>query len=207
MIEPALETYLDSLLPARNPVLVEMEERAGKEDFPIVGPKVGRLLFILTRLARARRVLELGSGFGYSACWFAQALSAGGEVHLTDASAQNLDQARDYLRRAGLADKARFHQGNALELIDQMSEPFDVVFSDVDKEDYPQTIDKVARVLGAGGLFVTDNALWYGKVVQTPPPDAATAGVVEFNRRLANDQRFDTAIVPLRDGLAIALKR
>jgi caffeoyl-CoA O-methyltransferase len=206
IVDPSIEEYLDSLLQDQDSVLQNMERLAKEEEFPHVGPHVGKFLFLLTRMSRARSVFEMGSGFGYSAVWFARALPPDGVVHLTDPSRKRLDQAGDFLEKAGLKERARFHQGDALEIIDRMDGPFDIVFNDVDKEAYPATIDKAARVLRPGGLFVTDNALWYGKVTREPSPDQTTAGVVEFNKRLVADHRFDTVFLPLRDGIALSLR-
>jgi predicted O-methyltransferase YrrM len=166
---------------------------------------VGRLLFILVQSMKARRVLELGSGYGYSALWFARALPGNGEVHLTDWSEENLRSARRYLDRAGLLAKARFHHGNALAIIDRVKGPFDIVFNDIDKEHYPVVVDKAFRVLRPGGLLISDNALWEGKV-HRKRVDATTRGVQEYNQRVFAHPRLQTVILSLRDGLSLSLK-
>ncbi|NLH48042.1 MAG: O-methyltransferase [Myxococcales bacterium] len=206
IVQPDIEKYLATVRSPSVPPLAEMEAWAAAHDFPIVGPDVGRLLFILARFAGARRVLELGSGYGYSAFWFALALPPDGEVHCTDQSADNRDRARDYFRRAGMEGKLHFHVGEALSLARGIQGPFDIVFSDIDKEDYPAAIATATTLLRAGGLFVTDNALWYGKVA-APEPDAPTRGVLRFNQSLAADSRYETVILPLRDGLSVAVKK
>ena len=206
IVQADIEKYLAAVRSPSDPLLTELEALAAARGFPIVGPDVGRLLFILARFAGARRVLELGSGYGYSALWFALALPPDGEVHCTDQSAENRDRAREYFRRAGMEAKLRFHVGEALSLARGIQGPFDIVFNDIDKEDYPAAIETAAPLLRNGGLFVTDNALWYGKVA-APEPDAPTRGVSRFNQLLAADSRYETVILPLRDGLSVALRR
>ena len=206
IVDPKIERYLEKLLPAADSVQREMEHRAFVEDFPIVGAHVGRLLFILARSMKARRILELGSGYGYSALWFGRALPENGEVHLTDRSEENLMSARRYLRRAGLLAKARFHHGDALSIIDRIKGRFDMVFNDIDKERYPEVVDKAVRILRPGGLLVTDNALWKGNVHRTRV-DAATRGVQKYNHRVFTHSQLQTVILPLRDGVAISLKQ
>ena len=114
IVAPRIEAYLQDLQPESDPILAEMERLAAGRDFPIVGPQVGALLALLTRATGASRVLELGSGFGYSALWFARALPDDGTVQLTDFSAAALDEARTFLDRAGQLTKARFHAGDGL---------------------------------------------------------------------------------------------
>ena len=200
-----IAAYLDQQIPERPPVLAEMEAYAAVKDFPIVGPLVGRYLYQTALVSGARRVLELGSGFGYSAYWFALALGGKGKVTLTDSSDDNLSRAKEYLQRAGLETKFKFQVGDALEFARGIDKHFDIVFNDIDKEAYPDTIDLAAERLHPGGLFITDNLLWSGRVCD-PDPDAATQGVLEFTRRLYADPRFFTTIVPLRDGLAVAVR-
>ena len=207
IVEPAIERYIESLRESPGQVLGEMEALARERGFPIVGPEVGRLLFVLARSCGAGRILELGSGFGYSACWFARALAPDGVVHLTDRSSANLELAASLLGRAELGSRARFHPGDALELADQLGGPFDIIFNDVDKEQYPAVIERVIPLLRPGGLFITDNVLWKGQVAVEGAADATTEAVRRFNRRLAHHPELETAMVPLRDGLAICVKR
>ncbi|HOX43168.1 MAG TPA: O-methyltransferase [Myxococcota bacterium] len=207
IVHPSVEKYLEGIQPARDAVLADMEAEALRRDFPAVGPQVGALLGLLARSAGARRVLELGSGFGYSAVWFARALPDGGEVHLTDSSAELLESARGYLARAGLADRARLHLGEALGVARGLQGPFDLVFNDIDKEHYPEVVAPALRLLRPGGLLVTDNALWHGRVTQPARRDAATRGVRAYNRAVLSHPELSTVILPLRDGVAVSVKR
>ncbi|MGH9798559.1 MAG: O-methyltransferase, partial [Candidatus Polarisedimenticolia bacterium] len=173
--------------------------------FPIVGPLVGRLLQLLARGIGARSVFECGSGFGYSAAWFAPALPPGGRVVLTDGSAANCETARDFLGRAGLLERVEIRQGEALEQLRGETGPFDVIFCDIDKRDYPRLHPLLGSRLRSGGLFVCDNMLWYGKVAG-PDGDPDTEGIRELTRRLYADPGLETVILPLRDGVSVSLK-
>jgi len=163
IVHPDIETYLDSLDQPRDPVFREMERLAAERKFPAVGPQVGRLLFMLARTMGARNILELGSGFGYSAVWFGKALPPGGKLMLTDLDENNAALARRFWGQAGLEAEMTFLVGNALTLLMKQEGPFDIIFNDVDKEDYPDTIDPVYQRLRPGGLFITDNTLWYAR--------------------------------------------
>ncbi len=207
IVSAAIERYLDALRPTGDPLQAEMEARAAREGFPIVGAQVGALLALLARLIGARRVFELGSGFGYSTLFFARAVGAGGEVVHTDGSAALSADARSYLTRAGVAARVRFAIGSALELFAAEPGPFDLVFCDVDKEEYPRVPELALPRLRPGGLLVFDNALWHGRVTADPPADAATAAVQALNRQLADHAGFETVILPLRDGVSISRRR
>jgi predicted O-methyltransferase YrrM len=206
IVNPTIENYLADLRPARDDILIEMEELARKKEFPAVGPDVGMLLNILTRALNARSVLELGSGYGYSALWIARALGSDGRITCTDMDPGNAELARSFFARAGLQSRLTFMVGDALDLIDHLEGPYDIVFNDLDKEHYPAVIDKVAPRLRQGGLFITDNALWHGSVTEPDGADEQTSAVVAFNRRLKTDARFHTVILPLRDGVSLSVR-
>ena len=202
----AVDQYMLSLLPARDAILQEMEQQAEKRDIPIVGPAVGRVLYQYAKLINARKVFEMGSAIGYSTIWWAQAVGAAGEVFYTDGDPKNAEEARGYFQRAGLASRIRIAVGDALEQLSAQKQEFDIIFNDVDKEYYPRVLDLVAPRLRRGGLFITDNALWYGRVTETNPKEESTRAVREFNQRLYAMKEFFTTIIPLRDGLAVAMK-
>jgi len=207
IVHPEIEKYLEGFRPERSEVLREMEEKAMKEDFPIIGPDVGHLLYLLAKLSSARSVLELGSGFGYSALFFAQALPESGKIVCTDMDEENKRLAEQYFKRAGIIGQTEFILGDALKTAAELKKKFDIVYNDIDKEYYPHTIDIAYQRLRRGGLFITDNTLWYGRVLEEIPPDEATVGVNEFNRKLKADPRFEYSILPIRDGLTLAVKR
>lgn len=208
LVDPDVDRYLAKLAAHGDPVLEEMERVAASRDFPIVGPQVGRLLEALARAARAERVLELGSGFGYSAYWFLRGLPASGRLVMTEGSSENAASARAYLERGGFSGRFESHVGDGLAVARTLSGPFDIVFCDVDKQDYPQALPIARALLRDGGLLIVDNMLWQGKVLGAPPPgDRVTAGVVELTRLLAEATDFATTLVPLRDGVTVSVRR
>jgi predicted O-methyltransferase YrrM len=204
--ECAVDQYMLSILPARDAVLQEMEGQALQRDIPIVGPAVGRVLFQYARLINAKKVFELGSAIGYSTLWFARAVGEDGEVFYTDGDPKKADEASVYFRRAGVAERIHVGVGDALEQLALRQREFDIIFNDVDKEFYPRVLDLVPNHLRRGGLFITDNVLWSGRVTQENAQDENTRAIQEFNQRLYSMKDFFTTILPLRDGLAVAVK-
>lgn len=208
IVNPRIEEYLAGLYEDGDPVRREMEALARERRFPIVGPLVGRKLELLARAIGARRIFELGSGFGYSALFFARAVGPGGEVHGTELDEGNVRLAERFLERAGFRERVVFHHEDALAALRRVGGTWDLVFNDVDKDGYPGTIEPAYERLRPGGLFVTDNVLWSGRVLDgEDDASAETAGVREFTRRLLAHPGFLTAIDPTRDGVAVALKR
>jgi caffeoyl-CoA O-methyltransferase len=201
-----VDDYLYSMLPKRDEVLAEMEDYATENKIPIVGPAVARVLEQLALMINARKVFELGSAIGYSTIWWAQAVGENGHVVYTDGDSKNAERARGYFARAGVSKRVVVRTGDALEILSEEKQEFDIIFNDVDKDDYPRVLRLVAPRLRKGGLFITDNALWSGRVAEKNP-DATTKAILEFNRKLYDSKDFYTTIVPIRDGLAIALKK
>jgi predicted O-methyltransferase YrrM len=202
----AVDNYLYAMLPSRDEVLTEIEAEAAKRKIPIVGPAVGRILHQLALMIGAKTVFEMGSAIGYSTIWWARAVGEGGLVFYTDGDRKNADEARGYFDRAGVASRINVATGDALELLSEHKQEFDVIFNDVDKEDYPRVFRLAVSRLRKGGLFVTDNVLWSGRVAQKDP-DTTTKAILEFNRLLYSSQDLFTTILPIRDGVAVAIKR
>jgi predicted O-methyltransferase YrrM len=202
-----VDDYMYSLLPKREPVLQEMEDYASKHDIPIVGPAVARVLQQLALTINAKTVFELGSAIGYSTIWWAQAVSEKGRVIYTDGDPKNAERARGYFDRAGVSKRITLYTGDALEVLSEQKQQFDVIFNDVDKEDYPRVLRLISPRLRKGGLFITDNVLWSGRVAEKNPKESRTKAILEFNRLLYSSGDFFTTILPIRDGLAVALKR
>jgi len=201
-----VDDYLYSMLPSREEVLAEMEQYATEHNIPIVGPAVARVLQQLALMINARTVFELGSAIGYSTVWWAQAVGDSGRVIYTDSDSKNVERASGYFSRAGVTKRIELHTGDALEVLSEQKQEFDIIFNDVDKEDYPRVLRLVAPRLRKGGLFVTDNVLWSGRVAEKNP-DARTKAILEFNRKLYDSKEFYTTILPIRDGLAVAWKK
>lgn len=203
--QPDVDNYLYTLLPPRDEVLAEMEAEATKHKIPIVGPVVASFFKQLVMMTGAKTVFEMGSAIGYSTIWWARAVGEGGRVHYTDGDSKNAEKARRYFQRAGVADRIKVHTGDAIELLSEQKEAFDIVFNDIDKDDYPRVLRMVPPRIKKGGLFVTDNTLWSGRVVEKNP-DATTKAILEFNRELYKSKDFYPTIMPVRDGVAVAVR-
>ena len=202
-----VEDYLYSVLPPRDEVLAQMEAEAIKRKIPIVGPAVGRILQQLALISGAKTVFELGSAIGYSTMWWAGAVGEDGRVMYTDGDPKNAAEARGYFQRAGISDRITVKTGDALELLSEEKQQFDVIFNDVDKEDYPRVFRLALPKLRKGGLFVTDNVLWSGRVADEKNTEATTKAILEFNRLLYGSSELFTTILPIRDGVAVAVKK
>jgi caffeoyl-CoA O-methyltransferase len=205
ILAPAINAYLHNLLPQSDSVLSEMERIGQEKGFPIIGPLVGRLLCQLAQLTQARRIFELGSGYGYSAVWFSKGMAADGRIISTDGSAANARAARQFFERAGISSRVDFRVGDALTLLDQESGSFDIILNDIDKHEYPQAFEKAIPRLRKGGLLITDNVLWHGRVA-TGDQQPSTLGVLKFNQLAYGSPDVLTTIIPLRDGVAVSLK-
>ena len=206
VLSEALDNYLSNLMPARDEVLTEMEEKATVERIPIVGPLVGRVLYQMAVLSGARRVFEMGSAIGYSTIWLARAVGPEGRVYYTDGSEENAAQARSFIERAGVADRVVVQVGDALQLLEQNEGSFDLIFNDVDKHDYPRVFDLALPRLRQGGLLITDNVLWSGRVTEQSD-DRWTTAIQKYNRKAYGSDEIWTTIIPLRDGVAVSVKR
>ena len=212
--DPRVENYLYAVLPARGAVLLEIERQAKERHIPIVGPAVGRLLYQFARLIGARTVFEMGSAIGYSTIWWAMAVGEGGKVHYTDGSEKNANEAQGYFTQAGLADRIEVHVADALDFLEGRKEQFDIVFCDVDKHDYPHAGRLAMSRVRKGGLFIADNTLWKGKLayvagnpeLKPDPTDASANAVAELNRMLYESPDWFTTIIPLRDGVTVAVR-
>ena len=213
--EPKVENYLYAMLPERSATLQEIEQQGKERDIPIVGPAVGRLFYQYARLIGAKTVFEMGSAVGYSTIWWAMAVGEGGKVHYTDGSRKNADEARGYFARAGVAGRVEVHVGDALEILSERKEQFDILFLDIDKHDYPRAARMAPERVRRGGLFITDNTLWHGDVVYAAgnrdykpeqEPDQNTRAIVEFNELVYKSPDWYTTIIPLRDGVTVAMR-
>ena len=204
-----VEVYIDRLARRaveKDPVLKDMEQRARNPRFPIIGAEVGAILEILARARGAKRVFEVGSGFGYSAFFFARAVGANGEVHLTDFKQENLDEARVFLGRAGYKTTFRFHAGDAMASLERELEkaPFDVYLVDADKHRYPDYWKLIRPRLRKGDLVIADNLLWDGQTADPKITDPDTSGLRQFSELASSDPGIRFTLLPVRDGVGIA---
>jgi len=208
LFTPELAPYLDGLVPARHPELAKMEAVAAKADFPIIGPAAGQLCYLITRLTGARSVFELGSGFGYSTAWFARGVSenGGGVVHHTVWDEGLSARARLHLAALGLEPIVRFHVSEAVEALRQAAGPFDLIFNDINKEGYPASLPVIKSRLKAGGVLITDNVLWSGRIFDPADRSKDTEGIREFTRLVTSDPDWTVSVIPIRDGVLVARK-
>jgi predicted O-methyltransferase YrrM len=203
MYHSKLMAYLESLVPERDPVMQEMEAYAREVNFPIIGAAAGYYLYQIARLTGAKRIFELGSGYGYSTAWFAKAVreNGGGVVHHVVWHEDLSQKARGYLGRLGYDDIVQYHVGEAVETLSGTEGSFDLMFNDIDKNGYPASIPVIKSKLNPGGALLIDNMLWHGAVFDETDQSPDTAGVREVTRLLTTDPDFIATLVPIRDGV------
>lgn len=207
-----------AIAPEPDQVIERMHDRAERDSFPHVGPAVGGWLALLARTVDARRVFEFGSGFGYSAYWIARELPADGEVVLTEIDAEELDLARDYFERGGLADRARFEHGDALDVVEAVQGPVDLVLIDHQKDRYTEAFEAIRAKVPTGGVVAADNAVTAGHIDPAavralldggarPDASEASRGIAAYLRRIRDDPAFTTGLLPLGEGLSVSVRR
>lgn len=205
ILNSKIEEYLADLLPKRDEVISEMERYAKKHDVPIIGPVVARMIYLVAQISGAKRIFEMGSAIGYSTIWLARAAGPEAEVYYTDGDPANAARARGYFKRAGVENSIQIMTGDAVNLIDQVPGEFDLIFIDVDKNQYPDALRKAVPRLRSGGLLLTDNVLWSGKVTRKPT-DGRTRAIQQFNKLIYSSSELFPTIIPLRDGVAVCRK-
>ena len=205
ILNSSVEKYIEKLLPKSDGVLAEMERYAKKHDVPIIGPACGRLLYLVAQLSGAKRIFEMGSAIGYSTIWLARAAGTGAEIYYTDGNPENARRAKENFERAGVADRIQVLVGDALGHFDSTSGEFDLIFIDIDKHQYPEALQKASPRLKSGGLLITDNVLWSGRVT-AKATDVRTRAIQQFNRMVYASSELFPVIVPLRDGVAVCRK-
>jgi predicted O-methyltransferase YrrM len=212
IVPEPVERYLADLNRLSDPVLNEIARVNADANFSPIDPEVGGLLRVLATSIGASRILEIGTALGYSGIWLAGALPLGGTLLTMEIDRERAQKARDNFAKAGLANRVHVIVGDAGLTIAKVSGPFDLIFQDGHKPLYPVLLDRLVTLLRPGGLLVTDNVLWYGEVVpgfvdkpQHEPAD--TRAIIEYNKQLSAHPDLMTAIVPLRDGVAISVKK
>lgn len=204
-----VQEYLTSLVPPREPEMQKMEEIAEKNKFPIIGPACGYYCYQLARMTNAKSVFELGSGYGYSTAWFAKAVkeNGGGVVHHTVWDDDLSKRAQKHLSTLGLVDLVRFHNAEAVETLRQTQGAFDIIFNDIDKEGYPDSLPVTKEKLRHGGLLIIDNMLWHGQTLDPNDHEKSTEAIRRFTRDIINDLDWIVSLFPARDGMIVAYKK
>lgn len=211
ILNPQVDEYLAALISPRDQLLLDLEAQAGRERIPICGPQVGTLLSVLVAGTRPQRVLELGTAIGYSAIWIVRALSPfGGRLRTIELDPSMVTRARENLRRANLSDAVEVVHGAALDVLPSLTEPVEFIFIDAVKEEYPDYFPHVVRLLRPGGVLLADNMLLGGSVastkIKTGWSASARAGIRKFTDQLFAHPAMRTIILPIRDGLAFAVR-
>ena len=209
-----MNSYLEKIMPARPAELAAMEAYAEEHDFPIIGPLAGQLCHLVARLTGATRIFELGSGYGYSTAWFAQAVrenvrdghksSAGPVVHHTVWDVEASALAHKHMEAMGFNDLVNYHTGEAVEALTMTDGPFDIIFMDIDKEGYPDAMGEIQRKLRRGGVLIVDNMLWDGRLWNMDEMDAETRAIRKLAEMVNTGATWTPVIVPLRDGVLVA---
>ena len=204
-----VQEYLTSLVPPREPEMQEMEKYAENHDFPIIGPACGYYCYQLARMINAKSIFELGSGYGYSTAWFAKAVkeNGGGVVHHTVWDEDLSKRAAGHLSRLGRGDVVQYHVAEAVATLRQTDGPFDIIFNDIDKEAYPDSLPVSKEKLRPGGILIIDNMLWSGRIFDSKNHDKSTEAIRRFTRDITTDPDWIVSLAPVRDGMIVAYKK
>jgi len=204
-----LQEYLTTLVPPREPEMQVMEKYAGKNNSPILGPVSGYYCYQLACMLKAKSVFEMGSGYGYSTAWFAKAVkeNGGGVVHHTVWDEKLSKMATDHLTKMGYEDLIQYHMAEAVETLRQTPGPFDIIFNDIDKEAYPDSLPVIKEKLRSGGLLIIDNMIWHGQILDSNDHEKSTEAIRKFTRMITTDTDWIVSLAPLRDGMIVAYKK
>jgi predicted O-methyltransferase YrrM len=203
------QEYLATLVPPREAEIQRMEEYAKEKDFPIIGPICGYYCYQLARIIGAKSVFELGSGYGYSTAWFAKAVkeNGGGIVHHTVWDEDLSKRAAGHLSALGTEDVVKFHIAEAVETLRQTEGLFDIIFNDIDKEAYPDSLPVIKEKLRSGGILIIDNILWSGRIYDESNKDKSTEAIRRFVNDVTTDPDWIVSLTPMRDGMIVAYKK
>jgi predicted O-methyltransferase YrrM len=212
IVPDAVEGYLAGLNQLSDHVLVEVARSGAEQGLPLIDAEVGGLLRVLATAVSARRILEIGTAIGYSGIWLAGALPSDGMLFTMELDPERARVARDNFSRAGLSSRVNVIVGDAVRMLAKVSGPFDLIFQDSSKQLYGPMLNRLVELLRPGGLLITDNVLWDGEVipgfVSQPKRDAAdTRAIAAYNLQINAHPQLMTSTVPLRDGVAISVKR
>ncbi len=210
-----IQEYMTSLVPPRPAEMQKMERYAEEHDFPIIGPVAGYYCYQIARMTHALSVFEMGSGYGYSTAWFAQAVKENSEMQMNepgivyhvvwDEKLSNM--AREHLKNLGLGDFIEYRVAEANQTLREADGDLDLIFCDIDKDGYPAALDIIEEKIRPGGVLIIDNMLWHARVFDPNDHSAATEGVREFTRRITTSPNWIVSLAPLRDGMIVAYKK
>jgi len=206
---PDVQEFLIGLVPAREPEMQIMEKYAEEHNFPIIGPAAGYNCYQIARMINAHSVFEMGSGYGYSTAWFARAVqeNGGGVVHHTVWDEKLSKMAATHLSRLGYNGLIEYHVAEAVETLQTTTGPFDLIFNDIEKQAYPDSLPSIKQKLKSGGVLIVDNILWSGRVFDQADKSASANGIRELTRLITNDPDWIVSVLPVRDGLILAYKK
>jgi predicted O-methyltransferase YrrM len=209
LIPEYLMEYLDGLVPARPPEMQAMEAHAQEINFPIIGPTSGYLCYQVARMIGARRVFELGSGYGYSTAWFAKAVleNGGGEVFHVVWDEALSQEARQHLAVLGYNGMIHYHVGEAVQTLRETAGPFDLIFNDTNKDGYAASLPVISEKLRPGGVLIVDNMLWHGQVFEAGDKSPETTSVRKLTELLTHSPDWIVSLAPVRDGVVVAYKK
>ncbi len=206
-----IEAYADKMTTPETETLYQLARETNIKILRsrmLSGKMQGKLLQLISQMIKPKRVLEIGTYTGYSAICLAQGLSVDGQLHTIDNNPELEDIIRKYIKKAGLEKKIILHIGEAINIIPALDVSFDLVFIDADKENYIRYYEMAMEKLVKGGIIITDNVLWSGKVIKEPAAgDTETKSIIEFNNHVVNDTRTENLLLPFRDGLMIIRKK
>ena len=174
----------------------------------ISGTYQGRLLSVISKIINPKKILEIGTFTGYSTLCLAEGLDENGEIHTVDINEELFDLQRKYFKKSSFNNNITQHLGNALDIIPKLDRDFDLIFLDADKINYPKYLDILIVRLKKGGVLLSDNVLWDGKVLnEISQKDKSTKAIVKYNKLLNNRSDMDSVILPIRDGITISRKK
>jgi caffeoyl-CoA O-methyltransferase len=204
-----VQEYLAGLVPERPAEMVAMEEYAREKRFPIIGPAAGYFCYQVARIIGARNIFELGSGFGYSTAWFARAAkeNGGGTVYHTVWDQELSDMARGHLAALGFDGLVKYHVAEAVQTLRETPGRFDLIFNDIDKDGYPDSLPVIEEKLRPGGVLIVDNMLLHGRVFDEENESPSALGVRGITRLATRGDGWVTTVVPIRDGLLLAWRK
>lgn len=206
---PELLPYLDSLVPPRPEEMQKMEAYAKEHRFPIIGPASGYLCYQIARMGNAKKIFELGSGYGYSTAWFAKAVveNGGGVVQHVVWDKKLSQMAKEHLSVLGYENVVNYTIGEAVQSLRDSGDTYDLIFSDIDKEGYPDSLPVIEEKLRSGGILILDNLLWSGKIFDERDRSTSTLAIKEFTQKITKSDAWIASIIPIRDGLLLAYKK